>query len=63
MKTQGDKLIFDDERLFGTKGVVHFNTTWVPSGPDAYIQNRQRQNADGTWTNSAIGTFVRKPLR
>lgn len=63
MKTDGDKLIFDDERLFGTKGVVHFNTTWTRSGPDAYVQNRQRQNADGTWTNSAVGTFVRSPLR
>ena len=35
VKTDGDKLIFDDERLFGGKGVVHFKTTWMPSGPDS----------------------------
>jgi hypothetical protein len=37
VKTDGDKVIFDDERLFGTKGVVHFNTTWTPKGPDTYV--------------------------
>jgi len=63
VKTDGDKIVFDDERLFGSKGVVHFNTTWTPQGPDTYIQDRRRQNADGTWTPSAVAPFHRKPLK
>jgi hypothetical protein len=63
VKTDGKRIVFDDERLFGGKGVVHFTTTWEQTGPDSYVQNRQRQNADGTWTNSAVATFVRKQLK
>ncbi len=64
MKADGKILIFDDERLVGGgSGTVHFTTSWTPEGPDAFIQNRQRQNADGTWTNSEAGTFKRIPLR
>jgi hypothetical protein len=63
VKTQGASVVFDDERLFGRKGVVHFNTTWTPEGPDAFVQNRQRQNADGTWTHKATGIFKRSELR
>jgi hypothetical protein len=64
VKTDGDTLIFDDERLVGgSRGPVRFTTTWTPAGPDAFVQNRQRQNADGTWTTSATGTFKRSELR
>jgi hypothetical protein len=64
MRTDGPTMIFDDERLVGgSRGTVQFTTTWTPSGPDAFVQNRQRRNADGTWTNAATGVFKRKPLR
>ncbi|MDX2145744.1 MAG: hypothetical protein SFV19_20490 [Rhodospirillaceae bacterium] len=68
VKAEGDTLIFDDERLFGRKGVVHFVTTWTPQGadvqrPDAFVQTRRRQNADGTWTHTATATFKRSELR
>jgi|GEM_PF-463608 len=64
MRTDGPTMIFDDERLIGgSRGTVQFTTTWTPSGPDAFVQNRQRRNADGTWTTSATGTFTRKPMR
>ena len=64
MTIDGDTLVFDDERLIGgSRGTVRFTTTWTPDGPDAFIQNRQRQNADGTWTGSERGRFVRIPLR
>ncbi len=64
MTTDGETLVFDDKRLIGgSRGTVHFTTTWTPDGPDAFIQNRQRQNADGSWTNSEEGRFVRQPMR
>ena len=63
VKTDGDKLVFDDERLIGPRGVTHFRTTWTPAGPDAFVQNRQRARAGGAWTKSAESTFVRKPMR
>lgn len=64
MRTDGTNMIFDDEELTGgSNGSVQFTTTWSQGGPDAFIQNRQRRNADGTWTNSSTGVFERKPLR
>ena len=63
VKTDGATLIFDDERLVGSRGIVHFRTTWTPTGPDSYVQDRQRQDPDGTWTESAEGIFVRRPLK
>jgi len=70
MRAEGKTMIFDDEELLGgSRDVVRFVTTWTPVDamtdgiPDAFIQNRQRENADGTWTDSEEGRFERRPLR
>ena len=63
VKTDGAALIFDDERLVGRSGIIHFHTTWTQTGPDSYVQDRRRQGTDGNWTESTADRFVRKPLK
>lgn len=58
----GDKLIFDDERLVGRNGIVHFRTVFAPTGPDSYRQTRDRQGPDGIWAVSPASTYLRIPL-
>jgi hypothetical protein len=55
--------VFDDERLVGRSGLIHFRTVFTPTGPDSYVQRRDRQGPDGTWKENPATTFIRKPLR
>ncbi|MDX2221619.1 MAG: hypothetical protein SFV21_02655 [Rhodospirillaceae bacterium] len=61
VKVDGDTLIFDDERLVGRRGIIHFRTTFTRTGPDTYVQDRQRQGSDGVWTNLPPTTYIRRP--
>jgi hypothetical protein len=63
VRIEGNKLIFDDEELFGRNGLIRYTSTWTRTGSDRYVQNRQRLEKDGKWTRSPEGTFNRKPLR
>jgi hypothetical protein len=63
IRVAGNKLIFDDEELYGANGLLRYDSTWTQTAPDRFVQNRQRLEKDGKWTNSPESTFVRKPLR
>lgn len=63
VKVTGDTLIFDDERLVGRSGIIHFRTRFTPTGPDSYVQDRQRKGADGVWTTLPPTTYTRHPLK
>jgi hypothetical protein len=63
LKMNGDVLVFDDERLAGPSGITQFRTSWTQTGPDAFVQDRQRSRNGGPWTNAPKSTFVRKPMR
>lgn len=61
-KFDNGKIIFDDERLVGRSGVIHFVTTIAPTGPDSYVQSGRRQGTDGVWKDTTPTSYVRKPL-
>jgi hypothetical protein len=62
VRFEGDAYVFDDERLVGRSGIVHFRTRFTRKGPDRYVQSGRRQGPDGVWKDTPATTFVRKPL-